>query len=58
MHTYVVVTAPLGAALREALTRVADGVVMIWYPQLRTVESVQLPHRLQTAADALAKLAL
>ena len=43
------------AALREALSRFAEGVVMIWYPQLRTVESVQLPHRLQTAADALAK---
>jgi 23S rRNA (adenine2030-N6)-methyltransferase len=43
------------AALREALTRVADGVIAIWYPQLRTVESVQLPHRLQAAADALAK---
>ena len=28
---------------------------MIWYPQLRTVESVQLPHRLQSAADLLAK---
>ncbi len=42
-------------ALREALTRVADGVVMVWYPQLRTVESVQLPHRLQAAADALAR---
>jgi 23S rRNA (adenine2030-N6)-methyltransferase len=41
--------------LREALTRFADTVVMIWYPQLRTVESVQLPHRLQSAADALAK---
>ena len=42
-------------ALREALTRFADTVVMIWYPQLRTVESVQLPHRLQSAADTLAK---
>ena len=42
-------------ALREALERFADGVVMIWYPQLRTVESVQLPHRLQSAADLLAK---
>jgi 23S rRNA (adenine2030-N6)-methyltransferase len=42
-------------ALREALTRFAEGVVMIWYPQLTTVDSVQLPHRLQAAADALAK---
>ena len=41
--------------LREALTRFADGVVMIWYPQLTTVDSVRLPERLQSAADALAK---
>ena len=43
------------SALREALTRFADGVVVIWYPQLTTVESVRLPARLQAAADALAK---
>ena len=42
-------------ALREALTRMADCVVMIWYPQLTTLDSVQLPHRLQSAADALAR---
>ena len=42
-------------ALREALTRMADCVVMIWYPQLTTVDSVQFPHRLQSAADALAR---
>ena len=42
-------------ALREALTRFAEGVVMIWYPQLTTIESAQLPHRLQAVADAQAK---
>ena len=42
-------------ALREALTRFAEGVVMIWYPQLPTLDSAQLPQRLQSAADAQAK---
>ena len=42
-------------ALREALTRMADCGVMIWYPQLTTLDSGQLPHRLQSAADALAR---
>jgi 23S rRNA (adenine2030-N6)-methyltransferase len=42
-------------ALREALTRFAEGVVMIWYPQVTTIESAQLPHRLQAVADAQAK---
>ncbi len=37
-------------ALREALTRFADAIVMIWYPQLLILESSQLPHRLQAAA--------
>ena len=40
------------AALREALTRFADAVVIVWYPQLLTLESSQLPHRLQASADA------
>jgi 23S rRNA (adenine2030-N6)-methyltransferase len=43
------------AAMREALTRFADAVVMVWYPKLLTLESSQLPHRLQAGADALAK---
>jgi 23S rRNA (adenine2030-N6)-methyltransferase len=30
-------------ALREALTRFADGSVIVWYPQLTTLESAQLP---------------
>ena len=42
-------------ALREALTRMADCVAMVWYPQLTTIDSVQLPHRLQSAADALGR---
>jgi 23S rRNA (adenine2030-N6)-methyltransferase len=42
-------------ALREALARFAEGVLIVWYPQLATIESAQLPHRLQAAADALAK---
>lgn len=42
-------------ALREALERFAEGVVMIWYPQLATLESAQLPQRLRATADAQAK---
>lgn len=42
-------------ALREALTRFADGTLIVWYPQLTTIESAQLPQRLQAGADALAK---
>jgi len=42
-------------ALREALLRFAEGVVIVWYPQLTTVESAQLPQRLQSTADAQAK---
>jgi len=33
----------------------ADCVAMVWYPQLTTIDSVQLPHRLQSAADALGR---
>lgn len=47
--------ARVAAALREALARFADGTLLVWYPQLATVESAQLPKRLQSAADALAK---
>ena len=31
--------------------RFADAVVMVWYPQLLTLESAQLPQRLQAACD-------
>ncbi|MBL8352467.1 MAG: 23S rRNA (adenine(2030)-N(6))-methyltransferase RlmJ [Burkholderiaceae bacterium] len=43
------------AAAREALTRFAEGIVMIWYPQLDLRESAQLPQRLKAVADAQAK---
>ncbi len=42
-------------AAREALTRFAEGVVMVWYPQVDLRESVQLPQRLKAVADAQAK---
>ena len=42
-------------ALREALARLADAVVLIWYPQLLTLESSQLPQRLQAACKAQAR---
>ncbi len=42
-------------ACREALTRFAEGVVIVWYPQLDLRESAQLPQRLKAAADAQAK---
>ncbi|HSI47770.1 MAG TPA: 23S rRNA (adenine(2030)-N(6))-methyltransferase RlmJ [Ideonella sp.] len=34
------------AALREAVVRFAEGVYMVWYPQVSRVESAQLPKRL------------
>jgi len=43
------------AALREALERFADAVVIVWLPQLQLVEASQLPQRLKAAADAGAK---
>ena len=43
------------AALREALTRFADGMVMIWIPQVQIVEAAQLPKRLKAASAGLAK---
>ena len=43
------------SAAREALTRFAEGVVMVWYPQLDLRESLQLPTRLKAVADAQAK---
>lgn len=42
------------AALRQALARFAQAVVLVWVPQLRIVESAQMPRRLQSAADAAA----
>jgi 23S rRNA (adenine2030-N6)-methyltransferase len=43
------------AALREALERFPEGVVLVWLPQLRLVEATDLPHRLKAAADSGAK---
>jgi 23S rRNA (adenine2030-N6)-methyltransferase len=42
------------AALREALTRFADGAVIVWYPQIQHLESARIARRLQTAAAAQA----
>jgi 23S rRNA (adenine2030-N6)-methyltransferase len=43
------------AALREALARFAEGVVLIWYPQLLLRESSQLLPRLKAAAAGARK---
>jgi len=43
------------SALREALERAADTVVMVWYPQLQLLESSQLAQRLKGSADSAAK---
>ena len=37
-------------AVREALTRFPDCVVMVWYPQLQTMESQRLPQALKNMA--------
>jgi 23S rRNA (adenine2030-N6)-methyltransferase len=38
------------ASLRDALERFAEGVYMVWYPQVQKVEAAQLPKRLQSLA--------
>lgn len=43
------------AALREALERFAECVVIVWLPQVQLVEAAQLPQRLKAAATAGAK---
>lgn len=43
------------SAVREGLERFADGVFLVWYPQLQLLESAQLAQRLKAAADAHAK---
>jgi 23S rRNA (adenine2030-N6)-methyltransferase len=40
----------LVASLRDALTRFAEGVYMVWYPQVQRLEAAQLPKRLQALA--------
>lgn len=42
-------------ALKEILQRFAEAVVVIWYPQVLTLDASQLPQRLQSAADAGAR---
>ena len=42
------------AALREALARFAEGVVLVWLPQLQLIEAARLPARLKAAATGLA----
>ena len=44
----------LVAALRDALTRFAECVIVVWYPQLQKLESAQLPARLKSLAAQLA----
>ena len=38
------------ASLRDAITRFADGVYMVWYPQVSKLEAAQLPKRLEALA--------
>ena len=38
------------ASLREGLARFAEGVYMVWYPQVTKVEAAQLPRRLEALA--------
>ncbi|HJV63782.1 MAG TPA: 23S rRNA (adenine(2030)-N(6))-methyltransferase RlmJ [Albitalea sp.] len=38
------------ASLRDALGRFAEGVYMVWYPQVQKVEAAQLPRRLESLA--------
>lgn len=41
-------------ALREAQARFAEGVVVVWLPQLQLLESARLPARLKAAATGVA----
>ena len=43
------------AALRESLERFAEGVVIVWLPQLQLLEAAQLPQRLKASAEKLGK---
>jgi 23S rRNA (adenine2030-N6)-methyltransferase len=38
------------ASLRDALSRFAEGVYMVWYPQVTKLEAAQLPKRLESLA--------
>lgn len=47
--------AAVAAATQEALTRFAEGIVMVWYPQIDARESANLPVRLKALASAQAR---
>jgi 23S rRNA (adenine2030-N6)-methyltransferase len=38
------------SSLRDAITRFADGVYVVWYPQVSKLEAAQLPKRLEALA--------
>ncbi len=38
------------SALRDAVTRFAEGVYVVWYPQITKLEAAQLPRRLEALA--------
>jgi 23S rRNA (adenine2030-N6)-methyltransferase len=38
------------ASLREALARFAEGIYVVWYPQVSKLEAAQLPRRLAALA--------
>ncbi len=42
------------AATREVLSRFAEGIVVVWLPQLQLLESAKLPQRLKAAASGVA----
>lgn len=44
----------LVAALRGGVERFADGVYLVWYPQVTKLEAAQLPQRLRGLADGAA----
>jgi 23S rRNA (adenine2030-N6)-methyltransferase len=47
--------AAVAAATEEALTRFAEGTVMVWYPQVDLREATHLPVRLKAIANAQAR---
>jgi 23S rRNA (adenine2030-N6)-methyltransferase len=43
------------AAVRDALTRFPEAVILVWYPQLQRLEPKEMTDRLKAAADAQSK---
>jgi 23S rRNA (adenine2030-N6)-methyltransferase len=43
------------STVREALTKFAQAIIIVWYPIVQLVEAVQLPNRLIRAADSAPK---